>query len=513
MRSKFVKARNSFSKIVGLLDLSRTKLAPSSNNTNTNVWIPLKPGTSLSRAKQSAGNFQRWMAATLGGLSSDSVKVEISPLLVKMTIGYSASWLAQHLSPQQPSSDRHDATNEHNSVLRTIKGSRRVLVRPPLPNLGRHFSRYPALRQAFQSVCRRYANIQGLCGIGIGRRYREKTRSYAKPTRRDRDVIGSMSIKLYVREKLPQSRVSPSEKIPRWIMVRDPLAGRMVRVPLDVMSVGVPRLSQDRNIGTASTSATGAGFIAPGNQFHCGIDGAQAPSGPVDPQRFIPGTCGALIRRLDGITFATSAAHVFLVTCSQEFLIPDKSRQVVGYGGSNWVALPDTSFLPQDIRLTTDSISICDALLFVVPSLLVPGSNVWPPNFLKRFSTAAEIEAACQREDVTGFIWVQRGTIRDRIQIDLHSAIQSFTTSVRCGDREVEFNFGFVWHLILKSGATQGGDSGAPVFLELSSSGGCSLLGFHFLHNERKQTAYAVDARSFLQGLVGSMGVHYSFAE
>ncbi|MDF0650267.1 MAG: hypothetical protein P0121_02215 [Nitrospira sp.] len=384
-------------------------------------------------------------------------------------------------------------------------------MRRALPTLGRQFSRYPALRQAFQSVCRRYANIQGLCGVGIGRKYCEKIRSYVKPTRRDRDVMGSMSIKLYVRKKLPQSRVSPSEKIPRWIMVRDPLAGRTVRVSLDVMSVGVPRLSQDRTVETASSSATGAGFIAPGNQFRCGIDGAQAPSGPVDPQRFISGTCGALIRKLDGITCATSAAHVFLVTCSQEFEIPDKSRRVVGYGGSNWVALPDTSFLPQDIRLTTDS--ICDALLFVVPSVLVPGSNAWPPNFLKRLSTAAEIEAARQREDKTGFIWVQRGTIRDRIQIDLHSAIQSFTTSVRCEDREVKFNFGFVWHLILKSGATQKGDSGAPVFLELSSTGGCSLLGFHFLHKKGEQTAYAVDARSFLQGLVGSMGVHYSFAE
>src|SRR5260221_259396 len=85
--------------------------------------------------------------------------------------------------------------------------------------------RNPVIRAALGKARERFRGMPGVCGIGVGRRFHENNGQYA--TRED------FCIKVLVNKKTKLPK--PSERIPRWIMIKPPGRLRPVRVEIDVI--------------------------------------------------------------------------------------------------------------------------------------------------------------------------------------------------------------------------------------------------------------------------------------
>jgi hypothetical protein len=466
------------------LDLARATFTEEGQTTL--VRVPFKSGLHYPLlAKNSLQRYRRALEREFAGISHTPVK--ISPLLVEI------SNTGQREAFQNTALIR--------AIYRTDKRSRR----PSSPPLKIH---NPALRKAYNSIFVRFGKMEWIQGIGVGRKYSERSKAYSEPTLHEKHVTGGKSVKIYIHEKLKDELLAPSKRLPKWIYVKRSRSKKRVKVPVDVMTVGRSSLSEASTTAITMTPQSGSGFFAPGYRFGCGLDGANSPSGPVNPPRFSNGTCGVLIRYKTGSYFGTSAAHQFLQTCAGEYKVPIFARQLVGSGGQVWLRVPGIDFLPQDIE--SKSPLIRDAMVFIIPDGAELGQNPWPGNFLYRFATDSETNKATSHDGIDGFIWVERNNTRQEIPVDLHAGVNDFSASVDCGGNGVTFNYGFVWHLIMSGSTTVRGDSGAPVFLRLDT-GECSLLGFHFLHTGKDRYAYAVDAQSFLQTILGGLGSDFTF--
>jgi hypothetical protein len=247
--------------------------------------------------------------------------------------------------------------------------------------------------------------------------------------------------------------------------------------------------------------------VAPGRVFAYGVDTrADREDGEFGEAQVHFGTVGAIVRLNDQTCYATSAAHVFTSPCRNEFDAPAGDR-CIGVQNRTWVIIPAGSFFPTTIK-DEQSGSICDVMLFKTGRL--PIESGWPPSF-QGLAPQNAIDEALKSEGTCGFVWVERDGATMAVNVDLQASVDFYAPPVDCQGAQRKLNYGFVWQLRFTGEdqrkrlvQTAPGDSGAPVFLGDAQSGGCTLLGFHFLHTEENGTAYAVPARMFLRDHVGN---------
>src|SRR5690606_24348482 len=365
------------------------------------------------------------------------------------------------------------------------------LTKPPLaPELQRWFREYPLLRRAFDEAKRRYADLEGVCGIGVGRKFSEKRHTYG-PTP---DATGGLCIQIAVREK---KAAKGRERLPKWMMIAPRKGAKRRRVLIDVVTVGTPGLGGALQEGGRSWPS--ARSILPGRLFAFGKHEASQVHQPFRSNEVRFGTAGAVIAIGDR-HFAASAGHVFTVPCDDTFDAPAGTR-AIGADGRRWVAIREADFSPRTIRPLG---VVYDAVLFEVPSALRASSYAWPDRFLFDFAHAEDVQVATQSEVAEAFVWVEReGHDRPRgLPVDLLATFTQLTIPVDCSGQSIDLAYGRVFKLrFIDDRRTIGGDSGAPVFVRAADGSGYRLLGFHFLC--WNDSSYAFDARFFFGEVLG----------
>jgi hypothetical protein len=367
------------------------------------------------------------------------------------------------------------------------------------------FRRYPALGVAYREARRRFEGLDNVCGFGIGRKFHERRGVYGPLLQK----TGGFCVKVFVYKKRSLKRLRPPERIPTAFVVRLPGKQERTRVLLDVVTVGSPK-EAGRLVWAHQENGDErwptAGFVAPGRVFAYGVDiEAGSEDGEFGGERVQFGTIGAVVRLNDQSCYATSAAHVFVSPFRNEVGAPIGDR-CIGVKDRNWVKIPVGSFFPMTIR-DERSGSICDVMSFNAGSL--PVESDWPPNF-QGLARQDAIDKALKSEETCGFAWVERDGATMAVDVDLQAGLDFYAPLVDYQGVQQNLNYGFVWQLRFMGRDKQNrlvqtifGDSGAPVFLGDARGGGCTLLGFHFLHTEEIGAAYAVSAEMFLRDNFG----------
>ena len=371
-------------------------------------------------------------------------------------------------------------------------------------HLANWFRRCPALGVAYREARRRFESLNSVCGFGIGRKFDERRGAYGPLP----EKTGGFCVKVFVHKKRSLKRLKPRERIPTALVVSVPGKRERTRVLIDVVTVGSPKeagclaWAQQEN-GDARWPT--AGLVAPGRLFAYGVDiRADREDGEFGDARVQFGTVGVVVQLNDQTCYATSAAHVFISPCRNKFDAPAGDR-CIGVQDRNWVKISENSFFPKNIK--EESGSICDVMSFNIGRL--PVESRWPPNF-HGLALQNEIDDALKSEGTCGFVWVERGGATKAVDVDLQASVDFYAPPVDCQGVQRKLNYGFVWQLRFTDEAhqarlvqTEPGDSGASVFLGDPRGGGCTLLGFHFLHTEENGTAYAFPARKFLRDNFG----------
>ena len=288
------------------------------------------------------------------------------------------------------------------------------------------FRKYPALRTAYLEAIHRFQDLPGVCGIGVGRKFKEALGEYGSAP----ESTGGYCIKVFVERK--QKDVGKKERIPGWINVDVGGSGRRTRVLLDVVSVG--RKNSEEPLIAKMQTGRGwpeIGKITPGRLFAFGRRSASNT-----PSEFLAsdvnlGTTGALIHFQDDNLYGISAGHVFTDPCSSNPERP-KGRRALGAKGRNWHEVEGSDFYPITIR---NNEWIRDVMLFPIPSALRPSPNEinWPDGFTRELATQEDIDRAVISGSATGFIWVDRKGYRpESIPVDLEAGIPLFRIPVNC---------------------------------------------------------------------------------
>jgi hypothetical protein len=354
------------------------------------------------------------------------------------------------------------------------------------------FRKYPALRAAYDEVCRRFEDTEGVCGIGVGRKFSESTQKYGAAP----ESTGGLCIKVFVERK--QKKVPKKDRIPSWIDVSVKGARKKTRVLLDVVSVAGKSRKRPVAVFENGRGWPMAGKITPGRFFAFGKKPASVIGNrPFTAKDVDLGTTCAVVRFEDGSHYGISAGHVFTDACSAEARRPEGTR-ALGVKGREWEKVQGTKFYPITIKTAE---WIRDVMLFPFPPSFHPNANevTWPDGFLRELATQADIERAVLAEQPTGFIWVDRkGHRPEAIPVDLEAGIQLFKVPVECGNIIKTLTYCMAWPLrFMSEQQTMGGDSGSPVFLWTDDNSKCRLLGIHFL--KLQGHAYAMDARAFFR--------------
>ena len=363
------------------------------------------------------------------------------------------------------------------------------------------FRKYPALRTAYREAIRRFQDFSGVCGIGVGRKFKEAEGEYGTAP----DSTGGYCIKVFVERK--QKDVGKKERIPGWINVAVAGSRRRTRVLLDVVSMG--RKNSEGPLTAKIQTGRGwpeTGKIVPGRLYAFGRKSASNT-----PSEFIAsdvnlGTTGALIHFQDDNLYGISAGHVFTDPCSSNPERP-KGRRVLGAKGKTWQEVKGSDFYPVTIRSNE---WIRDVMLFPIPPALRPSPDEisWPDGFIRELATQKDIDRAVISESATGFIWVDRkGQRPESIPVDLEAGIPLLKIPVTCFSgvtKRIVYVMAWPMRFLEGVSTTLGGDSGAPVFLWTDDNARCRLLGIHFLEIENHH-AYAMDARSFFREVLLSM--------
>ena len=374
-----------------------------------------------------------------------------------------------------------------------LRPGARAPRRPSLTKqLGRSFRKYPVLRAAYVEVCRRFEDIVGVCGIGVGRKFSESTRQYLSAP----ESTGGLCIKVFVERKRKQ--VPRKDRIPAWINVSVKDERKKTRVLLDIVSVVGKSRKRLVAVFQNGRGWPEAGKITPGRFFAFGKKRASVIGNrPFTAKEVSLGTTCAVVRFEDGSHYGISAGHVFTDACSASAQQPEGAR-ALGVKGREWKQVQGTKFYPVTIRTNE---WIRDVMLFPFPSSFRPSAEevTWPDGFLRELATQADIERAVLSEKPTGFIWVDRkGHRPEAIPVDLEAGIQSFKVPVQCGNIVKSLTYVMTWPLrFMSNQSTIGGDSGSPVFLWTEDNSKCRLLGIHFLRLHGH--AYAMDARAFFR--------------
>lgn len=354
------------------------------------------------------------------------------------------------------------------------------------------------LNRALEIAKKRFGDFDGVCGIGLGRKFHESTGAYGVAP----ELTDGLCVKVMVAEK--RADVPRSQRIPRWIVVRRSGTSPGGRVLVDVVTVGRPR--RQKPSAMRQQSGRGwptAGFVGPGRIFVFGRKPASETAQPFPSSANVEvGTVGAALRTKDDRYFVTSAAHVFCSPCSGN-LGPPNGRFPLGAQGRSWIAIADSDFAPAHVSIGD---RVYDAMLFEVPRAFIPSfADSWPDGFLEELASPEDIRAALRSDKTNGFVWVERiGYSRPvRIPVDLHVELEDWKTMVACGNGVASMHYGPSYALrFTGSGAkTIGGDSGAAVYIESADRTGYRLLGFHYLLS--KDASYCLDARRFFADVLG----------
>ena len=357
--------------------------------------------------------------------------------------------------------------------------------------------RYPDLKIAYQTASHRFAQLPGVCGLGIGRKFKEKERRYAPLSK----SAGGLCIKVFVDKKRRPDNLSRRERIPKYLVICIPGEGK-IRVLLDVVEVGQPSLST-----TLKQNWPTAERIDVGRRFGFGRSTVSENTGTFkDGEKVMIGTVGSLLVMDNGRThWATSAGHVFIDVSNGNYRSPDGDR-ALGFHGRQWFKIYSDSFLPTNIMKNSH---ITDAMLFKIPKEFVSEKTLWPRGFDGKIATSEDIHAAIRDTNTNGLLWVERNDGAQCLDIDLMDGVDFFSPPILGGAR---MDYGFVWKYRYTGDVeTVEGDSGSPVFINSSKGNGVRLLGFHFLHNLDLQHWYAVDAKSFFLRLSYIPGRNFNF--
>jgi hypothetical protein len=365
--------------------------------------------------------------------------------------------------------------------------------RPSLTKqLGSYLRKYPALRAAYTEIRRRFENTDGVCGIGVGRKFNESTGQYgASP-----ESTGGLCIKVFVERKKKQ--VPMRERIPSWIDVSVKGSRKKTRVLLDVVSVAGKSRKRPVAVLQNGRGWPEAGKITPGRLFSFGKKRASEIGDRSFAKKEVSlGTTGAVVRFEDGSQYGISAGHVFTDACSTDARRPEGGR-ALGVKGREWEEVQGTKFHPVTIKTEE---WIRDLMLFPLPPSFRPSPEevTWPDGFLRELATQADIERAVKAETATGFIWIDRKGLRpESIPVDLEAGAPLLTLPVNCHGATKYLTYVMCWPLrFVSNQSTIGGDSGSPVFLWTEDNSKCRLLGMHFL--ELQGHAYAMDAGAFFR--------------
>lgn len=357
--------------------------------------------------------------------------------------------------------------------------------------LRRWFRRYPVLRVAYNEACKRFEGAEGVCGIGVGRKFGESAGRYGVAP----ESTGGLCIKIFVERK--KKKIPKKDYIPSWIEVSVEGARKKTRVLVDVVSVGGKGRKRPVAVLQQGNNWPQAGKITPGRRFVFGKKKAnEMDNRPFRDDEVSLGTTGTVIRYENGSHYGISAGHVFTDACSASAHRPEGIR-AMGVAGKTWQRVQGSKFYPLSIR--TDK-WIRDLMRFPIPASFRPdvGEVTWPDGFLKELATPADIERAVLAETSTGFIWVDRkGPRPESIPVDLEAGIPLLTLPVDCHGTTKRLTYVMAWPLRFLSSqdTTVEGDSGSPVFLWTQDNSKCRLLGMHVL--ELGGHAYAMDASGF----------------
>jgi hypothetical protein len=355
------------------------------------------------------------------------------------------------------------------------------------------------LKKAYAEALRRFGNLPGVCGVGIGRRFLESEGRYHEK----KSASNGYCIKVLVRHKQKPSKLKKREKIPCWIGV----GGRpRKRVEVDVVSVAGIKSRKPGRLGEARGKPT-AGVVDVGRTFEftrTTVVEQDLTPGFIPPQPKL-GTVGAIVWTKNRTTFhAVSASHVVLEFCAGNLNAPADGR-AVNVSDSDWYFVPANAYRPRTVQVAS---CIRDALSFKIPVSVRPPSVQWPDGFTGELATPADIDRAILSDRASGFVWVERrGSQRSRmIPVDLEMMVDPATLPVDCAGVEQAMGFAQVWRMRFipdpnkpeEDQTTLGGDSGAAVFLWAENNSDCRLLGFHIYETPEQTHTYATDAKWFL---------------
>jgi hypothetical protein len=358
------------------------------------------------------------------------------------------------------------------------------------------FRRYPALGIAYAQVRQRFQDSADICGVGIGRKFREAVGHYgAAPA-----STGGLCIKIFVKKK---KEVVGKDRIPARIDVAVPGTSKKQRVLLDVVSIAGKARQRASAVLQKGRDWPKAGCISPGRLFAFGKrDTAQMNNRDFDKNDVRLGTTGVAIQYKEGgRRYGISAGHVFTDVGAADPRSPTGIR-ALGVQGQKWKPVDGADFYPPTVRTAG---WIRDLMLFPIPDDFCPPASAitWPDGFLRELATQADIERAVLDERPTGFIWVDReGARPEAIPVDLEAACPLLSLPVDCDGTTQWLTYGLAWPLrfVSQQARTQGGDSGSPVFLWTEDNAKCRLLGMHVLQWEGH--AYAMDARAFFRDVL-----------
>ena len=168
------------------------------------------------------------------------------------------------------------------------------------------FRTYPALRIAYAEARRRFVGVEGVCGMGVGRKFSESADRYGTAP----ESTGGLCLKVFV--KIKKKEVSGRERIPAWIDVRVQRTARTTRVLLDVVSVGGTQRGQTGSGLQKGRGWPQAGRITPGRLFAFGTKAVdEMGDRPFRADEVNLGTTGAVIRFVNDRCYGISAGHVF----------------------------------------------------------------------------------------------------------------------------------------------------------------------------------------------------------
>lgn len=344
--------------------------------------------------------------------------------------------------------------------------------------------------------------MEGVVGIGTGRRFSESRGKYTRKSSR----FGGLCIQIMVSRKRPVQEITKAQRIPKSIAIKLPNSEQGCRVPVDILTAGATRLQSATHRHVWPTS----GRFNVGRIFaHDRVRTANKQTGQFHARQAELGTVSAVLRLGENSYGVVTAGHVFLNVCSG-FLDQPGGHRRIGVLGRQWWALPPNNLAPKSLQ---NGSWIMDATLMRVPKEKLPATVIWPPLFDKRMATPDDIHAAIESDTVGGFVWVERGDGQCMgLPIDLQAGLEVFSPKV-CPNRTTPYRY--VWPYRLIGGDSQqtiGGDSGAGVFIPaLDKRGFCRLLGFHFLHDSEAMRGYALDANMFFKRLFGAQA-HSAFS-